>query len=108
MKDSLLPSIGLARKAGKLIIGFDAVSDGCKNADARLVILAADLSPKSRKELVRTAEQYGVRWFDASFTMADTEQLLKKRVGILAVNDDGFAKMFEKHLPQQQKEDQIV
>lgn len=108
MTNELLLSIGLARKAGKLLVGFDAVSEGCKEGTARLIILAADLSPKSRKEIVRTADQYGVRWFDAPFTMEDTEKLLKRRVGIMAVGDDGFAKMLEKHLPEQVKEDQIV
>ena len=42
MNDSLLPSIGLARKAGKLILGFDAVSTACKNGTAALVLLSED------------------------------------------------------------------
>mgnify|MGYP003377541488 CR=1 FL=1 len=64
MNDSLLSSIGLARKAGKLILGFDAVSAACKNGTAALVLLSEDLSPKSRKEIVRVAEQYQVRYFN--------------------------------------------
>ena len=71
MNDSLLPSIGLARKAGKLILGFDAVSTACKNGTAALVLLSEDLSPKSRKEIVRIAQQYEIRWFDAPFQMGD-------------------------------------
>ena len=105
---SLLPSIGLARRAGKLVIGAEAVADACRDGSAGLVLLAADLSPTSRKEAVRTAEQHGVRWFDAPFTMQEVEALLHKRAGILAVSDKGFVKMFEKHLPEQKKEDQIV
>ena len=84
------------------------VADACRDGSAGLVLLAADLSPKSRKEAVRTAEQHGVRWFDAPFTMQEVEALLHKRAGILAVSDKGFVKMFEKHLPEQKKEDQIV
>ena len=40
--------------------------------------------------------------------MQEVEALLHKRAGILAVSDKGFVKMFEKHLPEQKKEDQIV
>lgn len=108
MNDSLLPSIGLARKAGKLILGFDAVSTACKNGTAALVLLSADLSPKSRKEIVRVAEMYHIRWFDAPFQMGDIDRLLHKRAGILAVSDEGFVRMFLKHLPEQQKEDQTI
>ena len=101
MNDSLLPSIGLARKAGKLILGFDAVSTA-------LVLLSEDLSPKSRKEIVRIAQQYEIRWFDAPFQMGDIDRLLHKRAGILAVSDEGFVRMFLKHLPAHEKEDQTI
>lgn len=108
MNDSLLPSIGLARKAGKLILGFDAVSTACKNGTAALVLLSEDLSPKSRKEIVRIAQQYEIRWFDAPFQMGDIDRLLHKRAGILAVSDEGFVRMFLKHLPAHEKEDQTI
>ena len=108
MNVSLLPSIGLARKAGKLILGFDAVSTACKNGTAALVLLSEDLSPKSRKEIVRIAQQYEIRWFDAPFQMGDIDRLLHKRAGILAVSDEGFVRMFLKHLPAHEKEDQTI
>ena len=108
MNDSLLPSIGLARKAGKLILGFDAVSTACKNGTAALVLLSEDLSPKSRKEIVRIAQQYEIRWFDAPFQMGDIDRLLHKRAGILAVSDEGFVRMLLKHLPAHEKEDQTI
>ena len=103
MNDSLLPSIGLARKAGKLILGFDAVSTACKNSTAALVLLSEDLSP-----IVRIAQQYEIRWFDAPFQMGDIDRLLHKRAGILAVSDEGFVRMFLKHLPAHEKEDQTI
>ena len=108
MNDRLLPSMGLARKAGKLILGFDAVSTACKNGTAALVLLSEDLSPKSRKEIVRIAQQYEIRWFDAPFQMGDIDRLLHKRAGILAVSDEGFVRMFLKHLPAHEKEDQTI
>lgn len=108
MNDSLLSSIGLARKAGKLILGFDAVSAACKNGTAALVLLSEDLSPKSRKEIVRVAEQYQVRYFNAPFQMGDIDRLLHKRAGILAVIDEGSVRMFLKHLPAHEKEDQTI
>ena len=60
MSEQLLPSLGLVRRAGKLIYGFDAVQAACKDQTARLVLTAADLSQKSRKEIVRTAQMYAV------------------------------------------------
>uniref|UniRef100_UPI003AB3EC3B hypothetical protein n=1 Tax=Akkermansia sp. TaxID=1872421 RepID=UPI003AB3EC3B len=60
---------------------------------AALVLLSEDLSPKSRKEIVRIAQQYEIRWFDAPFQMGDIDRLLHKRAGILAVSDEGFVRM---------------
>lgn len=50
MNDSLLPSIGLARKAGKLILGFDAVSTACKMAQRPWCCCPKTCHPKAGRK----------------------------------------------------------
>ena len=50
----LLSLLSLTRRAGKLGLGFDPVKEAVQRREAALVLLAADLSPKTKKE---------VQWF---------------------------------------------
>lgn len=99
MNDKLLASLSLCRKAGKLVMGFEPVKEACQNGSAKLLLLTEDLSPKSRKEIVRVAEQQGVRYADIHYTMDAIKLLVGRRSGILAITDDGFVTVLAKHLP---------
>ena len=76
-------TIGLCRRAGKLVIGFDAVVqelDSPKTKAAGLV-LAADISPKTEKEIRFAAEKHGKEVLKAEFTMDEANDAIGKRVG---------------------------
>ena len=49
--NKLASMLSLTQKAGKLISGFDVAKDSVEKKNAGLVLLAKDLSPKSRKEI---------------------------------------------------------
>ena len=84
--------LGMARRAGRLTTGFDAVCDRIAQRKTSLVLLAADLSEKTAKEL-RYAAQSGpaVRRLPLGKAAVGTCLGSAKPSGVLSVNDTGFA-----------------
>ena len=56
----LLNLLGIARKAGKLALGFTAVSQAVQRGRAVLVLLAADTSPSTKEKMERLCRRYQV------------------------------------------------
>ena len=50
-EDALFQAISLARKAGRLVMGFDAVEEAAVKGKAWLALTAADASPKTVQRL---------------------------------------------------------
>lgn len=86
----LLSLLGLAKKAGKLVLGMDAALEASQKDKAELLLLARDFSPRSRR---KAEEETGgkAKLLDAPFTMDDISAALGRRSGIIAVCDRGFA-----------------
>lgn len=95
--DRLMGLLGLARKSGRLTAGFDAVKDlVCREKDV-LVLFAADLSPKTEKELRYAAGELK----NAIHLKAGKDEIArvigsKKPVGVIAIEDKGFAEAVSK------------
>ncbi len=90
--NKLLSLMGIARRAGRLSLGNDAAVDSVRQGEARLVILASDLSPRTAGGIRNAAEQEEVAVVQIGATMDEISMALGKRTGIVAVNDAGFAK----------------
>ena len=58
-----LSALGLARRAGKLNWGFDTAVEAMRGGACGVVILAADLSDKTKKNVRFEAEKYHGRNF---------------------------------------------
>lgn len=82
----------LCRRAGKLVIGFDAVVQELMSPKSKAagLVLAADISPKTSKEIRFNADKYGCEAVSAKFTMDEAESALGKRAGIFLVLDKGL------------------
>ena len=107
MKPELAGLLGIARRAGKLQIGFDAVSASIKSRRARLVLLADDCSPKTAKELRFFAESHPcpLTRIPADKAAFSAALGLEKPVAAVSVDDAGFAAAMLKHCGTEQKED---
>lgn len=93
MNNKLLSLLGIARRAGRLTMGFDAAAESIKKGESKLLLLSDDLSEKSKKSIGYTAQQNGVEVLITGCTMSDTGNALgRKQTGIISVNDSGFAK----------------
>ena len=91
--NKLLGLLSLCRKAGKLRIGFEPVKEAAEMGEARLVLYAADFSPRSRERMERALEGSAdpPEQADIGFSMEDLAQVCGKLAGVVAVVDDGFA-----------------
>ena len=91
-RQKLLGALGLCKKAGKLIVGFDAVSGAIESGQVKLLATSKDLSPKSAKEIIRICQKHGVEHVPVGIAMEDIKRIVGKKAGILAVTDEGLAK----------------
>ena len=83
--------LGLARRAGRLVAGFDVVRRAVARGDACLVLVAADASPGQRERIGRWAAAQGV-----PVRVWGSKDELGRATGgspkaIVAVCDPGFA-----------------
>ncbi len=94
----VLSTICLCRRASKLVMGFDAVVDEIKSKNYGGVVLAADVSPKTEKEVRFFAEQNGKEVLKADFSMEDAHDAVGKRAGVFLVTDEGLFGSMKKHI----------
>ncbi len=89
-----LSTMGLCYKAGKLIIGFDAVCDKIKNnsSDIAAVLISEDVSEKTKKEILFIAGKYSVHVKQLHFSMDEIGKVFNKKTAVAACLDEGFFK----------------
>ncbi|MEG0804163.1 MAG: ribosomal L7Ae/L30e/S12e/Gadd45 family protein [Pygmaiobacter sp.] len=96
--NKLLSAISLARKAGKLVMGFDAVKESLVKGHATLIFCAGDLSANTRKRVDRFCEDWDTQAKTLPLTQDELVEVCPKRTGVFAVIDKGFAKLILKQL----------
>lgn len=89
--NKLIESITFCKRIGALTLGFDPVRESMKQGNAKLVLLASDLSPKTRKEVAYLCGRYAVKSLPTPFTLDEFWYLVGKRAGIIAVTQEAFA-----------------
>lgn len=92
MNDRLMSLLGIARRAGKITMGNDAVKGSMVNGESALVLLTSDVSERTAKGIINFAESCGVNIIKINQSMDEVFMSLGKQVGILSINDSGFAK----------------
>ncbi|HAN43868.1 MAG TPA: hypothetical protein DCP97_00610 [Ruminococcaceae bacterium] len=92
MNKQIISIISLCKRAGKLIMGFDAVKEAAEKSQISIILTANDISPKSCKEIVRVAQINNVAILSIPVSMDEIFYNVGKRAGILAVSDSGLAK----------------
>ncbi len=88
--DKLLAAVGMARKAGALEMGFDAVSQSAKKGDVELLLLASDVSAATRKR-IGTVFSTPPRTLTLPHTQQEVAAVTNKPVGVLAVTCQNLA-----------------
>lgn len=90
--DPILHLLGLAKKAGRLEIGEEPVGAACRSRQAKLVLLAADAAPNTRRRAAHFGEAGGVLWLETPFDKARLGFVLgRSSCAMLALTDAGFS-----------------
>lgn len=91
--------MGLARRAGKLLIGHDAVLLSVRTGKALMVILTEDASQRHKREI--EAASFQGRIAVLPVTMEEAGIAVGKRSCIFATEDEGFVKAIDKTLSEE-------
>ena len=93
MNNKILTLLGFASKAGKLSFGFDSSVTAMKTGKSKLIVIAEDISQKSRKEAHFFADKSKVKFNDLEgIDIKAVADAVGKKCGIISVNDENFAK----------------
>ncbi len=98
MPDRLAGILGLCRRAGRLELGHDAVTDAVGTGKAVLVLIAETCSERTSGGIRKLAEEHHIEIRRLSMDMDEIGHALSKRVGVLAVCDKGFAEKIKELL----------
>ena len=90
--DPILHLLGLAKKAGRLEIGEESAGAACRARQAKLLLLAADAAPNTRRRASHFSEAGNVLWLDTPFDKAQLGFILgRSSCAMLALTDAGFS-----------------
>lgn len=90
--NKVLTLLGFASKAGKLGFGMLQTVECIKKNKSKLIVLACDVSEKSKKEILFFTHNKNVNTVTLSeVTMENLSTAVGKKCGIISVNDKGFA-----------------
>lgn len=90
--NKLLFALSLAKKSGKLVVGFDAVKSAVIHGNAHIVLLANDLSEKTIKRVQYFCEDI-TDVYNTGLTQFEISQVAQRLTGVLAVTDENLAKL---------------
>lgn len=96
-KRKALSLLGLALRARQLESGTPTVLASVRNNSAKLVIIAEDASPNTKKQFLDKCDYYKVPSY-ILFTKEELSQALGKERTVCAFTDNGFAQSFKKLL----------
>lgn len=95
MASKYLNLLGLAYRARKITTGEDLIIKDIQSNRVKLVLLANDMSDRTRKQLINKCEFYKVPYIEV-----DDRQTLGQAIGkpervAVAITDQGFAKKIQ-------------
>lgn len=104
MNNPILSLLGIARKAGKLSLGTESAKSALQKNKSNLILLAADISNKTEKEL-RFLSNGKTPLIRLPFNTFQISNAVGTKTGIISVDDSGFAKAIDKKIPKSETEE---
>jgi len=92
VEQKAISMIQLARKAGKVKFGFDAVRKSCETGKSFLVLAAVDLAKRSRNRLKIIAQGCNVRMIDFACKLDYAKIFDSRELGLISIEDQNFAR----------------
>lgn len=99
MKAKILTLLGFAAKSGNLSYGFSAAKEALNRKKAKLILISSDISEKSKKEIIFTANQSNISFLTLDDTdIFELSNAVGHKCGIISVNENGFAKAIKEEI----------
>ena len=108
MNDPLLNMIGLCKRAGRLLLGFDIVKRAVLRNEVCLVLTASDLSERTVQAVKRLCSQGQPPVRPIKATLAQLEWMVGKRAGVLAITDQGLAQKIQSLANREDEEECVL
>lgn len=90
MNNKLLGTIGLCRAAGGVVTGFDSVMSEIRSGKAKLIMIAADSSERTKKQLRDKCVFHEVKCVECEYTAEELGKALGKAPAVaLSFNGKG-------------------
>lgn len=96
--DKVLNLLGIAKKAGKLVMGADSVLGVFPSKKIKLLFLASDVSDATRDKFDKKAFFYQIRVVDNYTTSELSAALGVTQIKLVGVIDQGFAEALVKKI----------
>lgn len=100
--NKFLSFLGLCRKAGRLVLGFDSVKEAIQNNTVEMILFTSDVSQKTKKEILFCIRLRTIKVHNINICMDDFMKILGKRSGIIAITDPGFSKKLSQLISQEE------
>ena len=88
--DKALNTLGLAYRAKKTILGEDVLKLISK---VKLLIIASDISEKSKERLIKKCFFYGIDYLDIYSSQQISNALGKNNIKVVGIVDEGFKEL---------------
>ena len=88
----MLRLLGIARRAGSLIAGSEAVKDAARSGSLRAVVFARDASANAVRRIAPSVERQGVRWSACGDRTTLGASLGKGPIAVVGITDASLAR----------------
>jgi len=100
--NKFLSFLGICRRAGKMTLGFDSVLKSVAEKESCLILLASDIAKNTEKNLNEKLSQSTVKVIKLPYGKEELYRSVGKPVGIISINDKGFADKITQLAPDNQ------
>lgn len=103
MNEKILSLFGLARRAGRLAPGHDAVVESIVKNRAKLCVLCLEASERLEREIRHACSYEGknIPVIRAGFSTGELSKAIGTKAAVISVNDEGFSKKLLSMLEQE-------
>ena len=96
----VLNYLGLAKRAGKLVQGTDAVLKNLRSKQTNMMFVASDASDATREKVNKKGMFYNIPVIENFSTDELSKSLGEQNIKVIAINDIGFTKAIMKELKE--------
>ena len=84
-------TLSLCMRARRLVYGFETVKAAVLEGRVALLLTAADLSPKTRKEVGYLGAQHCIPHLCLTAAIDGMAHIIGRKTGVIGITDKGFA-----------------